>query len=137
MTTWWPVPKTSGTSLEALQRYCSHCALLVAIVLQNSFVLVSEEPKRVVSKRVVLADVPPERKPERGYVRMFPRNGNRNEGTFGKNHPFAKPPFYLPVIVFMGYRTIIARYVAKWGIAQMCLCKLSTTGGYRTISQEC
>ena len=23
----------------------------------------------------------------------------------------------------MGYRTIIARYVAKWGIAQMCLCK--------------
>ena len=22
-----------------------------------------------------------------------------------------------------GYRTIIARYVAKWGIAQMCLCK--------------
>ena len=23
-------------------------------------------------------------------------------------------------LVFMGYRTIIARYVAKWGIAQMC-----------------
>ena len=23
----------------------------------------------------------------------------------------------------MGYRTIIARYVAKWGIAQMCLCE--------------
>ena len=22
-----------------------------------------------------------------------------------------------------GYRTIIARYVAKWGIAQMCLCE--------------
>ena len=34
------------------------------------------------SKRVVLADVPPERKPERGYIRMFPRNKNRNEGTF-------------------------------------------------------
>ena len=32
------------------------------------------------------------------------------------------------VLVFMGYRTIIARYVAKWGIAQMCLCKLSTKG---------
>ena len=58
----------------------------------------SEEPKRVVSKRVVLADVPPERKPdrgyvrmfprnkksERGYVRMFPRNENRNECTFAK-----------------------------------------------------
>ena len=39
--------------------------------------------KRVVSKRVVLADVPPERKPERGHIRQ--------------NHPFTKPPFYLPV----------------------------------------
>ena len=38
---------------------------------------------RVVSKRVVSADVPQERKPERGYVRQ--------------NHPFTKPPFYLPV----------------------------------------
>ena len=37
----------------------------------------------MVSKRVVSADVPPERKPERGYVRQ--------------NHPFTKPPFYLPV----------------------------------------
>ena len=27
------------------------------------------------------------------------------------------------VLVFMGYRTLIARYVAKWGIAQMCLCE--------------
>ena len=42
--------------------------------------------KRVVSKRVVLADVPPERKPERGYVRL--------------NHPFTKPAFYLPVKKF-------------------------------------
>ena len=39
--------------------------------------------KGVVSKRVVSADVPPERKPERAYVRQ--------------NHPFTKPPFYLPV----------------------------------------
>ena len=37
----------------------------------------------MVSKRVVSADVPPEREPERGYVRQ--------------NHPFTKPPFYLPV----------------------------------------
>ena len=35
--------------------------------------------KRVVSKRVVFADVPPERKPERGYVRQ--------------NHPFGNRPF--------------------------------------------
>ena len=31
----------------------------------------------------VHSDVLPERKPERGYIRMFPRNENRNEGTFG------------------------------------------------------
>ena len=28
----------------------------------------------------------------------------------------------------MGYRTIIARYVAKWGIARMCLCKVKYQG---------
>ena len=33
------------------------------------------------------------------------------------------------VLVFMGYRTIIARYVAKWGIAWMCLCKIKYQGG--------
>ena len=58
--------------------------------------------KRVLSKRAVLADVPPERKPERGYIRMFPRNENRNEGTFacspgtktGASVRSPKPPFY-------------------------------------------
>ena len=69
----------SMMNLEAQQRYFSYRAILVAIVSQNSFVL-----------------------------------------------------------VFVGYRIIIARYVAKWGIAQMCLCKLiSTKGGYRTILGEC
>ena len=29
----------------------------------------------------------------------------------------------------MGYRTIVARYVAKWGIAQMCLCEAKYKGG--------
>ena len=33
------------------------------------------------------------------------------------------------VLVFMGYRTIIARYVAKWGIARMCLGKIKYQGG--------
>ena len=37
--------------------------------------------KRVVSKRVVSADVPPERKPERGHVRQ--------------NHPSRKPPLII------------------------------------------
>ena len=66
--------------------------------------------KRVFSKRVVLADVPPERKPERGYIRMFPKNENRNEGTFACSpgtktgtracspKPPFKPPCYLPRI---------------------------------------
>ena len=56
-------------SLEAQQRYSSYRAILVAIVSQNSFVL-----------------------------------------------------------VFVGYRAIIARYVAKWGIAQTYRVKLSTKG---------
>ena len=55
---------------EAQQRYFSYHAMLVAVVSQNSFVL-----------------------------------------------------------VFVGYRTIIARYVAKRGIAQMCLCENKYKGG--------
>ena len=33
------------------------------------------------------------------------------------------------VLVLMGYRAIIARYVAKRGIAQMCLCETKYQGG--------
>ena len=33
------------------------------------------------------------------------------------------------MLVFLGYRTIIARYIAKWGIAQMCLCEAKCQGG--------
>ena len=57
-------------SLEAQQRYFSYRAILVAIVSQNSSVL-----------------------------------------------------------VFMGYRTLIAQYVAKCGIEQMCLCDTKCQGG--------
>ena len=43
------------------------------------------------------------------------------------------------VLVFMGYRTTIVRYIAKRGIAQMCPCetKYQGGGGYRTILGEC
>ena len=49
-----------------------------------------------------LADVPPEREPERGFIRMFPRNEKRNEGTFacspgtktGARARSPKPSFY-------------------------------------------
>ena len=71
--------------------------MLIRMVLEISGVAI-----RVVSKRVVLADVPPERKQERGYIRMFPRNEKRNEGTFacssgtktGTRARSPKPPFY-------------------------------------------
>ena len=43
------------------------------------------------------SDVPPERNPEWGYVRMFPRKEKRNEGTFAKTTLLQNPPFYLPV----------------------------------------
>ena len=33
------------------------------------------------------------------------------------------------MLVFVGHRTIIAEYVAKWGIAQMCLCETKYQGG--------
>ena len=37
--------------------------------------------------------------------------------------------------IFMGHRTIIARFVAKWAIAQTCLCETEYQGvGYRSIS---
>ena len=32
------------------------------------------------------------------------------------------------MLVSAGYRTIIARYVAKWGIAQLCLCETKYQG---------
>ena len=32
-----------------------------------------------------------------GTFACFPGNENRNEGAFAKNHPFANPPFCLPV----------------------------------------
>ena len=63
-------------------------------------------------KRAVFQkDVSPEHEPERGCIRMFPRNENRNEGVFAcppetktgtrahpPNHPFTRPPCCLPVI---------------------------------------
>ena len=33
---------------------------------------------------------------------------------------------------FLGYFATITRYVAKWGIAQICLCKAKYQEGYRT-----
>ena len=63
--------------------------------------------KRVVFQRVVLADLPPERKPERGYIRMFPQNENRNEGTFacsprtktGTRVHSPNPPFHATALL--------------------------------------
>ena len=59
----------------------------------------NSQPKRVVSKRVVSADVPPERKPERGYVHQ--------------NHPFTKPPFYLPVTLLGVDKRVVSKRVVS------------------------
>ena len=50
-----------------------------------------EVRKRVVSKRVVLVDVPRYHKPERGCIQMFPGTKKQNEGTFGCS-PVTKTP---------------------------------------------
>ena len=44
---------------------------------------------------------------------------------------------YLFALAWKGYHIIIARYVAKCGIAQMCLCEPKCQEGYRTILGEC
>ena len=41
------------------------------------------------------------------------------------------------VLVFVGFRTNIARYVAKWGIARMCLFKAKCQGGIAPFWEEC
>ena len=41
------------------------------------------------------SDVPPERKPERGYIRMFPWNKNPERGHIRQNYAFTKSPFCL------------------------------------------
>ena len=48
---------------------------------------------------MVLADVPPERKPERGHVRQ--------------NHPFTKPPFYLPMTLFGVDKRVVSKRVVS------------------------
>ena len=40
----------------------------------------------------VHSDVPPERKQERGHVRMFHRNEKPERGYARQSHPFTKPP---------------------------------------------
>ena len=63
--------------------------------------------KRAAFQKGSLADVPPERKPERGYVRrnenrrrgyvrMFPRT-KPERGHIHQNRAFKNSPFYLPV----------------------------------------
>ena len=108
----WPTARQWFVRFAVRTRRAHCCGTLVAF------------PKRLVSKRVVSADVLPERKPERGYVRqnhpfgnrpfisqwpflvltkgwfpkgwfrrMFPRNENRNEGTFAKTTLLRNRPF--------------------------------------------
>ena len=54
--------------------------------------------QRAVFQKGGLADVAPEQKPERGYIRMFPRN-ETGTGVRSPKPPFYEPPFCLPVNV--------------------------------------
>ena len=56
-------------------------ALTISLVFTRASLSLRGLAKGWFSRRVVLADVPPKRKPEQGYIRMVPRNENQNEGT--------------------------------------------------------
>ena len=136
-----------GIFLE--QPFCRYCAASWKKLppIFSGWSVISGVRKRVVSKRVVLADVPPERKSERGYVRqnhpfgnrpfisqwpfsvltkgwfpkgwfwrMFPRNENRNEGTFAKTTLLGNRPFIsqwlLTVEVFL---LTVRLFYLRWG----------------------
>ena len=60
------------------------------------------------------SDVPRDEKLERGYVRMFPRNENRNEGTFPKTTLLRNRPF----ISWWHFSTHLTRVHAYGGVRQ-------------------
>ena len=66
--------------------------------------------KRVVSKRVVSADVPPERKPERGYVH---EDGNGEKLTVKKWWLFGCRFFHGLVPIFHGLRRFFTGYKGR------------------------
>ena len=94
---WVSVMQLVGGLLSPLRRYRAICR--GGVFTKGRF-----------AKKVVLADVPPERKPEQGYVRMFPRDESRNEGTFacspgtktGTRAHSPKPPFYETTLLSLG-----------------------------------
>ena len=52
--------------------------------------------------------------PKGWFRRMFPRNENRNENrNVRQNHPFTKPPFYLPVTFYSDPNTPPIRVNSK------------------------
>ena len=94
---WWiPICAFLRSSAKLFGFLRKSCALQIRRLTKGWF-----------SKRVVLADVPPEREPERGCIRMFPRNENQNEATFacspgtktGTRAHSPKPPFYETALV--------------------------------------
>ena len=123
-----------------LQRYFSYRAILVAIVLQNSFVLVfygvSRNFKKIlVSVKFVSAILGPEMG---APILWTPGKCVLSAGkTMSVKFPFFGGGFWgggggSADFIFMGARiflTIIARCVAKWGIAQMFLCETKCQGG--------
>ena len=96
--------------------------------------------KRVVSKRVDLADVPRYPKPERGYMRMIPGK-IRNEGTCGcspvpksgtRAHFAKKPPFCKTALLFLLESLMLLATSSKslLPLSSLHLRTISTTHGY-------
>ena len=51
------------------------------------------------NRNEVRSDVPPERKTGTRVRSNVPRNEKLERGYVRQNHPFTKPPFYLPVTI--------------------------------------
>ena len=69
-------------------------------------VLADVPPERK-PERGYIRMLPPERKPERGYVRMLPQNEKPERGHVRQNHPFTKPPSFLPVTLLLDFRAFL------------------------------
>ena len=99
------LPLKTPTMILRKVAHASLSAICAGVVLARKFRCKIMEPfcsgvdKRVVSKRVGFADVPLERKPERGHVRQ--------------NHPFTKPPFYLPMTLFGVDKSVVSKRVVS------------------------
>ena len=56
--------------------------------------------------------------PKGWFWRMFPRNEKPERGYVRQNHPFTKPPFYLPVTLFGVDKRVVSKRVVSTDVPQ-------------------